>query len=99
MKYFSRAVKKSEKIALMKEIDTDGDATIDAEEFYRWMVLNTENEGILNEDGTKGIKRRERRLNIIDEVPKDLVNLLDEVRNSFKKYRIWIIFCALIGDT
>ena len=66
---------------LMEEMDTDGDGTIDSEEFYKWMVLNASNAGTADEKGTKALQRREERLKLADATIDDhMMELLDEVR-------------------
>jgi len=65
---------------LMREIDTDGSNDIDAEEFYKWMVVNAKSEGSANEEGTKKMKMRMERLEVgkggIDD---HLMDLLEEL--------------------
>ena len=66
---------------LMEEMDTDGDGTIDSEEFFKWMVLNASIVGTADEKGTKALQRREERLKLADATIDDhMMELLDEVR-------------------
>jgi len=68
---------------LMEEMDEDGNGTIEAEEFYKWMVLNASNVGTADEKGTKALQRREERLKLADATIDDhMMELLDEVSSE-----------------
>jgi len=79
IKYFGEILSRDEKEKLMQEIDLDGNGTIDADEFYQWMVLNAKSEGTIDEKGTKALQKRQERLRITDQVPEDLIEMLDEL--------------------
>lgn len=65
---------------LMAEIDTDDNGVIDAEEFYKWMVVNAKSEGMANEEGTKHMQMRMDRLEVGKEgIPTHLMDLLKEL--------------------
>lgn len=77
---------------LMEEMDTDGDGTIDSEEFYKWMVLNASNVGTADEKGTKALQRREERLKLADATIDDhMMELLDEVSAIY----LWTEACHI----
>jgi hypothetical protein len=82
-KYFDdSAITKEKKLKILKEMDIDGDRQIDAEEFYQWMVLNTESNGSKDASGTKALARRQERLDIAATgggIPEDLKELLEEL--------------------
>ena len=65
---------------LMAEIDTDGSGDIDAEEFYKWMVVNAKSDGG-SAEGSKQMQLRNERLEIgKDGIDDHLMELLEEVR-------------------
>jgi len=65
---------------LMKEIDTDGNGEIDAEEFYQWMVVNAKSDGSADSKGTKQMQMRQARLEVgKDGIDPHLMELLDEL--------------------
>ena len=65
---------------LMKEIDTDGNGEIDAEEFYQWMVVNAKSGGSADSKGTKQMQMRQDRLEVgKDGIDPHLMELLDEL--------------------
>ena len=65
---------------LMAEIDTDGSGDIDAEEFYKWMVVNAKSDGG-SAEGSKQMQLRNERLEIgKDGIHDHLMELLEEVR-------------------
>jgi len=64
----------------MAEIDTDGSGDIDAEEFYKWMVVNAKSDGG-SAEGSKQMQLRNERLEIgKDGIDDHLMELLEEVR-------------------
>ena len=65
---------------LMKEIDSDNSGDIDAEEFYRWMVVNAKSDGMADEKGSKAMQLRNERLEVgKDGIPDYLMELLEEL--------------------
>ena len=82
-KYFcDTSITKEKKIKMMREIDDDNNGEIDSEEFYKWMVLNAENDRAKDSSGTKTLSRREERLEIANTgkgIPQDLKDFLEEL--------------------
>lgn len=64
---------------LIKDMDTDKNGEIDAEEFYQWMVMNS-TAFTSDERGNKVLSRRQERLQLAEiTVPDHLKELLDEL--------------------
>ena len=77
---------------LMAEIDTDGSGDIDAEEFYRWMLVNAKSDGG-SAEGSKQMQLRNERLEVgKDGIDDHLMELLEEVR-----YYVFIL-CGIVSS-
>lgn len=65
---------------LMAGIDTDASGDINAEEFYKWMVVNAKSRGAASEEGSKQMQLRSERLEVgKDGLDDNLKELLEEL--------------------
>ena len=77
--YFGASWDDDFKKKVFAEMDTSGNGLIDAIEFYDWLVHNVKDEGI-GADGKRTLTKREQRIQLgLDEIPKHLTALLDEL--------------------